>query len=581
MSHESAAGSLNNTIIIDTIEIKNNVNISRQWNGSIQPCRWVASGSSATSGDEHDEDNVCEEKGGSETNEDVEAATAATSVDDDTSVQDKGENGSKDCDDEANQSDNDELKEDFEEVEEVEVPPVAAQKEEENLKDKLRPSDVVEELNKHIVGQHDAKRAVAIAMRNRWRRRQLPKDLMKEVTPRNVLMIGPTGCGKTEVARRMAALSDAPFLKVEATKFTEVGYHGRDVDQIVRDLMDISINLTKKRKTEEFREVASNNVKERIIDILVGAKCSKRDRESYKQMLEDGTLDHQEIDVDVPITPPDKAGGFVVGGAGADSNNPNVAAMTDFLNRMTGGGNGKKNIPTERKSLSIAEAKEVILDIEIERMLENVDVKKESISAVEESGIVFIDEIDKICSSRDYSSKSADASAEGVQRDLLPLVEGTTINTKYGNVNTDYILFIASGAFHSVKPSDMLPELQGRLPIRVELNGLTEDDLYKILTEPVANLLRQQIELIATEGVELKFETDAVREIARMAALLNRTVENIGARRLHTVIERIMENLSFEAAELEEGSVLTVDKDLVQERLSDVLVSSDLSRYIL
>jgi len=276
------------------------------------------------------------------------------------------------------------------------------------------------------------------------------------------------------------------------------------------------------------------------------------------------------------------AGGiFTVGG---DANNPNMAAMSDFLSRMTtAGGNGKKGggAPTERKKMTIADARSVILDMELERMLENVDLKKESIEAVEESGIVFIDEIDKICSSRDFSSKSADASAEGVQRDLLPLVEGTTISTKYGNVNTDYILFIASGAFHSVKPSDMLPELQGRLPIRVELNGLTEDDLYKILTEPVANLLRQQIELIGTEGVKLVFEDDAVREIARMAALLNRTVENIGARRLHTVIERIMEKLSFEAAEMEEGTVMTVDKALVEERLSDVLVSSDLSRYIL
>jgi len=277
------------------------------------------------------------------------------------------------------------------------------------------------------------------------------------------------------------------------------------------------------------------------------------------------------------------AGGiFTLGG---DANNPNLAAVSDFLTRMTNNGGGKGGSkggpPSERKKMSIAEARGVILEVELERMLETVDLKREAIESVEESGIVFIDEIDKICSSRDFSSKSADASAEGVQRDLLPLVEGTTISTKYGNVNTDYVLFIASGAFHSVKPSDMLPELQGRLPIRVELNGLTEDDLYKILTEPVANLLRQQIELIATEGVTLNFEDDAVREIARMAALLNRTVENIGARRLHTVIERIMEILSFEAAEMEDGATITVDKALVEERLSDVLVSSDLSRYIL
>jgi len=269
-------------------------------------------------------------------------------------------------------------------------------------------------------------------------------------------------------------------------------------------------------------------------------------------------------------------------------NNPNLAAVTDAISRMSTGnvGGGKKGAAggganTEPKKMTIKEARGVIIDIELERMLENVDLKKEAVETVEESGIVFIDEIDKICSSKDFMSKSADASAEGVQRDLLPLVEGTTISTKYGNVNTDYILFIASGAFHSVKPSDMLPELQGRLPIRVELNGLTEDDLYKILTEPVANLLRQQSELLATEGVKLTFEDSAIREIARMAALLNRTVENIGARRLHTVIERIMEILSFEAAEMEDGATVVVDKALVEERLSDVMESSDLSRYIL
>lgn len=448
------------------------------------------------------------------------------------------------------------------------------------LKSQLRPSEVVSSLNDHIVGQNDAKRAVAIAMRNRWRRRQLPQDLMKEVTPRNVLMIGPTGCGKTEVARRMAALSDAPFIKVEATKFTEVGYHGRDVDQIIRDLIDISLNLAKKRKTDELHSSATKLVEERILDLLTGGPKNAPSREAFRSLLKNGGLDDQEIEVDVPIQDKGGAAGGVFN-MGSE-NNPNMAAMSDFLTKVAAGGaGGKKGPPTERKKLPIKEAREVILEMELERMLENVDLKKEAIASVEESGIVFIDEIDKICSSRDFSSKSADASAEGVQRDLLPLVEGTTISTKYGNINTEYILFIASGAFHSVKPSDMLPELQGRLPIRVELNGLTEDDLYKILTEPVANLLRQQTELIATEGVKLEFEDDAVREIARMAALLNKTVENIGARRLHTVIERIMEHLSFEAAEMEEGSVVTVDKALIEERLSDVLVKSEISRYIL
>lgn len=454
---------------------------------------------------------------------------------------------------------------------------------ESELEKKIRPSEVVKELDRHIVGQPDAKRAVAIAMRNRWRRRQLPSDLMKEVTPRNVLMIGPTGCGKTEVARRMAALGDAPFLKVEATKFTEVGYHGRDVDQIIRDLMDVSMALTRKRQTEKMREDAKKLVEDRILDLLTGPSSGEpedRSRDSFREMLQDGLLDSHIIEVDVPESSGDKSGVFAMGGAEGNNNNPNLAAMSDFLSKMSVGPGGKKGPPTEKKKMPISEGREVILEIELERMLETIDLKKEAVSAVEESGIVFMDEIDKICSSRDFMSKSADASAEGVQRDLLPLIEGTTISTKYGNVNTDYILFIASGAFHAVKPSDMLPELQGRLPIRVELNGLTEDDLYKILTEPVANLIRQQISLIATEGVTLKFEDDAIREIARMAALLNRTVENIGARRLHTVIERVMEKLSFEAAEME-GSELVVDKELVQERLSDLLVTSDLSRYIL
>jgi ATP-dependent HslUV protease ATP-binding subunit HslU len=351
-----------------------------------------------------------------------------------------------------------------------------------------------------------------------------------------------------------------------------VGYHGRDVDQIIRDLVDVAMQLVKKQHTEIFKEQAEAMAEERILDILAGpsSEHAARGRESFRDMLRQGLLDDQEIEIEVPTKQAQNE---------VDQSNPQIVAMSDLMQRLAAGG---KKQPTERKKMPISEAKEVILDVELERLLENVDLKKSALSAVEESGIVFIDEIDKICSPREgFSSRSADASAEGVQRDLLPLIEGTTINTKHGNVNTDYILFIASGAFHAVKVSDLLPELQGRLPIRVELAGLTEDDLYKILTEPIANLIRQQTELIGAEGIHLVFEDDAIREIARMAALLNKTVENIGARRLHTVLERIMENISFDAAELEEGTVVTVTKQVVQDRLKDVTKKTDVSRYIL
>jgi len=441
------------------------------------------------------------------------------------------------------------------------------------LNQNLKPSEIVEALDRHIVGQHDAKRSVAIAMRNRWRRRQLSDDLRKEVTPRNVLLVGPTGCGKTEVARRMAMINDAPFLKVEATKFTEVGYHGRDVDQIIRDLMDVAMQLAKKKHTEVFKEQAETMAEERILDILSGpsSENATRGRDSFRDMLRQGLLDDQEIEIDVPNNKQNQNE--------VDQSNPQIVAMSDLMQRLASGG---KKQPTERKKLAISEARGVILESELERLLENVDLKKSAVAAVEESGVVFIDEIDKICTPREGpSGRSADASAEGVQRDLLPLIEGTTINTKHGNVNTDYILFIASGAFHAAKVSDLLPELQGRLPIRVELAGLTEGDLYKILTEPVANLVRQQVELIGAEGVELIFEDEALREIARMAALLNKTVENIGARRLHTVLERIMEIISFEAAEMDDKSTVTVTKATVEERLKDVTKKTDVSRYIL
>jgi ATP-dependent HslUV protease ATP-binding subunit HslU len=368
--------------------------------------------------------------------------------------------------------------------------------------------------------------------------------------------------------------------KTKATKFTEVGYHGRDVDQIIRDLVDVSMQLTRKLWTERLREQARGVVEDRILDKLTGPAAKEgsggegRGRESFRDMLAQGMLDDQEIEVEVPQG--EKRGDSPFGG---DTSNPNVIAMADLFQRFSG--QGKKQ-PVERKKLPISEARSVILEAELERLLEGIDLKKEAVAAVEESGVVFLDEIDKICSARDsFHSRSADASAEGVQRDLLPLIEGTSISTKYGNVNTDYILFVASGAFHAVKPSDLLPELQGRLPIRVELKGLTEEDLYRILTEPVANLVRQQIEMLRTEGVTLEFDDDAVREIARFAALLNRTVENIGARRLHTVMERVVEELSFKAAEEGVGSVLKVDKDLVESRLLEITSKTDLSKYIL
>lgn len=393
-----------------------------------------------------------------------------------------------------------------------------------------------------------------------------------------------------------------------ATKFTEVGYHGRDVEQIVRDLADVAMHLTKKLWTEKLREQAKAVVEDQLLDLLTGPvlggssksggttgdaaatspsskSSNSRGRESFREMLQKGMLDDQEVDVDVPQSDGkkhDNNASSSNGPFGTDPSNPNVVALADIWSRMSGGGPGGRKGTTERKRLPISEARNVILEAELDKLLEAVDLKKEAVTAVQESGIVFLDEIDKICSPRDaYHTRSADASAEGVQRDLLPIIEGTTISTKYGNVNTDYILFVASGAFHAVKPSDLLPELQGRLPIRVELKGLTEDDLYRILTEPVANLVRQQVELLRTEGVDLEFDDDAIREIARFAALLNRTVENIGARRLHTVMERVMEDLSFRAAEESKGAVLKVDKELVSSRLLEITAKTDLSKYIL
>jgi len=433
----------------------------------------------------------------------------------------------------------------------------------------LKPREVVEQLNKFIVGQPEAKRAVAIALRNRWRRHRLADDLKNEVIPKNILMIGPTGCGKTEIARRIAKLSQAPFIKVEATKFTEVGFHGKDVDHIIRDLVEVSINMTRKRIKEEIKQNVSSVVEDRILDALVGT-ADEATRNSFREQMRKGELESQVIDIEMPL----KSGTPAEKGAGLSVDNFPAGAVTEIFKLYTPR-NGKK---TERKKLPIQDARPILEELESEKLLEDYDVQKEAIASVEESGIVFIDEIDKLVSSGDY--RGADASSEGVQRDLLPLIEGSTINTKYGNVNTDFILFIASGAFHASKPSDLLAELQGRLPIRVTLKGLTQEDLYRILTEPVTNLIRQQIEMLKSEGVELSFTDEAIREIARVSFMTNKSVENIGARRLHTVIERVIEEISFNAAD-QAGQKVEVTGDYVRGRVSDLLLSSDLRRYIL
>jgi ATP-dependent HslUV protease ATP-binding subunit HslU len=441
---------------------------------------------------------------------------------------------------------------------------------EDALSTALKPREVVDKLDEYIVGQAGAKRAVAIALRNRWRRHRLPEDLRNEVNPKNILMIGPTGCGKTEIARRMAKLSDAPFIKVEATKFTEVGFHGRDVDSIIRDLVDISIALTKKLKTEKLQEEVAHVVEDKILDALIGAHAREDSRQSFRLLLRLGNLDEREIEVEVP---PKKDQGNATGAIAFDPSGP--VPINDLIGKL-----GKMmNKKPEKRKMPISEARPLIEEIELDKLLDLQDVTREAVQAVEDNGIVFIDEIDKICNAGDRHG--ADASAEGVQRDLLPIIEGSIISTKHGNVNTEHILFVASGAFHSCKPSDMMAELQGRLPIRVELQGLTEDDMYRILTEPVTNLLRQHISLLATEGVELKFEDDAIREIARVATEVNRTVENIGARRLHTVLERIVEEISYEASEYDPDTKLVVDKAMVVDRLGDLLKKMDHSKFIL
>ncbi|WP_338502724.1 ATP-dependent protease ATPase subunit HslU [Sphingomonas kaistensis] len=432
------------------------------------------------------------------------------------------------------------------------------------MNEALTPKTIVAALDDHIIGQADAKRAVAVAMRNRWRRQQLGPELREEVTPKNILMIGPTGCGKTEISRRLAKLADAPFVKVEATKFTEVGYVGRDVEQIARDLVEEAVRLEKERRRERVRQAAEEAAMERLLDALTGKGSSEATRASFRQRFSDGSLDTAEVEIDVaeaPSMPFDLPG---QGGVG-------MINLSEMMSKAMGGA------PKKRRKLAVPSAFAKLTEEEADKRLDQEDVTRAALADAEANGIVFLDEIDKIAVS---DVRGGSVSREGVQRDLLPLIEGTTVATKYGPLKTDHILFIASGAFHVAKPSDLLPELQGRLPIRVELSALTEDDFVRILSATRASLADQYRALLATEGVTIEFAEDGIRALAKIAAEVNESVENIGARRLQTVMEKLLETISFEAED-RRGETLLVDAAFVESQLASLARNTDLSRYVL
>ena len=433
----------------------------------------------------------------------------------------------------------------------------------------LSPQEIVSELDRYVIGQKEAKKAVAVALRNRWRRQALSDEMRDEVLPKNILMIGPTGVGKTEISRRLSKLAEAPFIKVEATRFTEVGYVGRDVEQIIRDLIEIAIAMERERKRKEVKAKAELKAEEKVLDSLVGNKASVATRESFRKRLRNGDLDNNEIEIEVQNT----SGGmqsFEI--PGMPGGNVGMVNLGDILGKSMGNKKGKK------KKMSVKESHDILVAQESDKMIEEDKIINEAKKATEENGIVFLDEIDKVSARSDRVG--GDVSREGVQRDLLPLIEGTTVSTKHGPIKTDHILFIASGAFQLAKPSDLLPELQGRLPIRVELSALKEEDFIRILKEPDNSLIKQYKELLKTENVNLKFTDDGIDTLAKVSAEVNASVENIGARRLHTIIEKVLDDISFNATD-RSGETITIDEKYVQDNLGNLVKDTDLSKFIL